>query len=109
MNPIDKLNLQDKIKETNPDIDSNIIYKVLTALEKLEILPELWNNDSLIIKEKTVNALPKTLKIVTPMWQGIVYLVKKENYFGYQDEFGNVRVYDKTEKGLVKKINKYKK
>jgi len=109
MNPVHKLNLQDKLKEMDSDLDADVIYRVLTALDKLRVLPDVWSVDPHVINEKIGNTLPKTISIVTPMWGGIVYLIKKDNYFAYQDENNNVRIYDKTEKGLAKKLNKYKK
>ena len=108
MNPIHKLNLQDKVKELNPSLNPDVIYQVLTVLEKLKVLPDTWNSDPHVINEKIEDKLPKSITIVTPMWQGVVYLVRKENYFAYQDEQHNVRLYEKTEKGLIKKLNKYK-
>jgi hypothetical protein len=108
MNPIEKIALQDKLREMYPDIENNIIFKIITGIDKLGFLKDKGLVEGEVVSTYTdADNLPKVVTIFTPMWQGKVTLTKTEGYFSYKDDMGNVRLYDKTERGLAKKLKRY--
>ncbi len=110
MNPAEKFLLRDALKIKMPALTDDIIYDIITNLDKLGALAKEWNANTESTKdEKPQSGLPQSFNMVSPMWQGYVTLVTREGFFGYQDGEGNVRLFDKTEKGLSRKILKYRK
>jgi hypothetical protein len=110
MNPAEKFILRDKLKTKMPNLTDDVAYDVLSYLDQLGALVKEWNDESALPKaEKPSNGLPESFNMVSPMWQGHVKLCTREGFVGYQDGEGNMRVFDKTERGLAKKIVKYRK
>lgn len=111
MNPAEKFILRDRLKEKLPSLTDDVLYDIISELDKLGALAKTWEfqaNGILPKDEKPKSGLPQTFNMVSPMWSGKVSLVQRENFIGYQDDNQNVRIYGKSEKDVLKKITKYR-
>lgn len=114
MNPVNKLILKEKIKESISNITDSDLYEVILILDKLGALNENWDGEK---KQQPVDSsqtndnskLPKSFYMVSPMFQGNVSYTTHGEYIGYKDDSNNVRIFAKSEKDLLKKVKKYKK
>lgn len=114
MNPVNKLILKEKIKESVSNIADSDLYEIILILDKLGALNENWDGekkqestDSSQVNDN--NKLPKSFYMVSPMFQGNVSYTTHGEYIGYKDDSNNIRIFAKSEKDLLKKVKKYKK
>jgi hypothetical protein len=123
MDIINRFILLNKLKEKlTISIDDNTLSVILQQLDKLNALNDNWteNNNSTIntntdninnstekSEKLSKNKLPQSFHLKTPLFQGQVHLSIDEGMFCYRDDYDNIRLYDKTEKGLLKKVQKY--
>lgn len=124
MDIINRFILLNKLKEKlTTEIDDQTLSNILQQLDKLNALNDNWveqvgeekqkkenhplvENDDLS-KNSNNNKLPKTFYLKTPLYQGQVYLSIENGGFCYKDDYDNIRLYDRTDKGLLKKVKKY--
>lgn len=112
MTPAARFILRDKLKETIPDLTDDVLFQILSELNKLGALVEVWDETStnpIRTNSPQESSLPDKFYMVAPMWNGEVFLAKQGDYFVYKDSEGSVRVMSKSERDLKKKIAKYRK
>ncbi len=113
MNPVNKLILKEKIKESISNIADSDLYEIILTLDKIGALNENWDGEKKKepseSSQTTDGKLPKSFYMVSPMFQGNVSYTTHGEYIGYKDDNNNVRIFAKSEKDLLKKVKKYKK
>lgn len=114
MNPAAKFILRDQLKEKLPILTDDVLYKIVSELDKLGVLKEEWDGSKSMVETenkevKSMSKLPQSFFMISPMWSGNVFLAEKEGFFVYQDSESRVRLHGRTEKELLKRVLKYKK
>lgn len=115
MNPVNKLILKEKIKESITNIADSDLYEIILTLDKIGALNDNWDGEKKqessepSTNSDNSNKLPKSFHMVSPMFQGNVSYATHGEYIGYKDDNGNIRIFAKSEKDLLKKVKKYKK
>lgn len=113
MNPAAKFILRDKLKEKLPTLTDDVLYSVISELEKLGALNKEWDETGMNPAEaketKASKGLPQSFNMVSPMWSGNVSLVEREGFICYQDGEKNVRLHSRSERDMAKKVLKYRK
>lgn len=114
MNPVNKLILKEKIKESMSNLSDSDLYEIILTLDKLGALNENWDGEKKQTPTETSQTvddskLPKSFYMVSPMFQGNVSYTTHGDYIGYKDDSNNIRIFAKSEKDLMKKVKKYRK
>lgn len=110
MNPAEKFILRDKLKEKFPELTDDVVYNIISELDKMNALNKtLETSNKGIESERPSKGLPATFNMISPLWKGKVTLIQKEGFYGYKDSEGNVRLHATTERDLMKKVAKYNK
>lgn len=111
MNPASKFILRDKLKEKFSELTDDVIYNIISELDKMNALNENLEStpNKGLIEERPAKGLPTTFNMISPLWKGKVTLIQKEGFYGYKDSEGNVRLHAATERDLLKKVAKYNK
>ncbi len=113
MNPAAKFILKDKLKEKLPTLTDDVLYNIISELDKLGALAKEWDeteSNPAVVKETKANkGLPQSFNMVSPMWSGNVSLIEREGFICYQDGEKNVRLHSRSERDMAKKILKYRK
>lgn len=115
MNPILRIQIINEIKQDLPNLDESTVYEVIYALDKKGYLnsPSINNDsqgDKVISNKKNQNFnCPETFFMVSPLWQGKVNLIKKEDFVGYEDEYKKIRLHAPNLQLLAKRVQKYMK
>lgn len=110
MNPAEKFILRDKLKEKFPELTDDVVYNIITELDKMNAFGKTLEQSAKgIDSERPAKGLPQSFNMISPLWKGHVTLMQKEGFYGYKDSEGNVRLHAPTERDLMKKVVKYNK
>jgi len=99
-----------QLKVKFPTLTDELLYELISELDNMKVLStpkEIHESTTPNIISKEL--LPKTFKMISPLWGGWVYFKRTEGLLGYEDENKNLRLWANTEKDLIKKVKKYKK